>query len=127
MKNEITLDILKRIIQDTAPKSKTLKRVGLVGSFARNDFTEYSDIDLVFDTGSERIDEAVLSTGLKIKKIVKDQFGRELDVIPFLTILKKNEEMDSLNQKDQSDSTLVECFFLKGYQKMKNDLIWLWG
>ncbi len=107
------MEVLKEIIQDYAPRSDTLNRVGLVGSFARGDWTEYSDIDLVFDTGQELLSEAIESSALMIRKILIDQFRLRCDIVPYKTILK---------YKDKDSEDIITM----GYKKMFEDLIWLW-
>ena len=108
-----TIDILKEIIQDTAYESKTLNRIGITGSLSRNDFSETSDIDLVFDSPEHTLDEAILSAGEKIEYILINQFNLKLDIINYKTILNRKDK-ESLN------------YFREGYQKMYDDLIWLW-
>ena len=61
----------------------------LVGSYANRTATPHSDIDLVFDTNHKLIDEAVLATGLSIKKILQDQFNLSTHIINYHTIQTK--------------------------------------
>jgi predicted nucleotidyltransferase len=104
---------LHEIVADYAPRSKTLFRVGVVGSYARNEACENSDVDLVFDTGGKLIDEAVLSAGLGIKSVLKDQFNTETDIINYATILHKQSNADTLETR--------------GYELMMADLKWIWS
>lgn len=55
-----------------------LVRIGLFGSFARNQGTEESDIDLLveFQPNTENLTEKKL----KIKDLVSKKFGREVDI-----------------------------------------------
>ena len=107
--------ILNEIIADHAPMSATLQRVGLVGSRARDDFKKNSDVDLVFDTGDKLIDEAVLSAGLLIKSIIRDQFSTGVDIINYNTILIK------ANEKTETELITL------GYSLMLKDLKWIWS
>ena len=107
--------ILHEIINDIAPESTTLRRVGVVGSFARGTSGEHSDIDLVFDSGHNLIDEAILSAGIKIRKILQDQFGMRTDIINYHTIVRK-----------VSDGT-ARSPELAGYKQMLDDLQWIWA
>ena len=45
----LTPAIIRRIVKDNAGAVKGLKRVGLVGGYARSDYTDTSDMDLIFD------------------------------------------------------------------------------
>jgi len=109
----LTKSVLQEIIKDVAPNSVTLKRVGLVGSFSRDDFTDKSDVDLVFDTGEKIIDEAVLSAGLKIRSIISNQFDCDVDIINYATIILRANEENS-------------TYCVEGYRKMLEDLKWIW-
>jgi len=109
----LTKSVLQEIINDVAPNSVTLKRVGLVGSFSRDDFTDKSDVDLVFDTGEKMIDEAVLSAGLKIRSIISNQFDCDVDIINYATIILRANEENS-------------TYCVEGYRKMLEDLKWIW-
>jgi len=111
----LSLTILTEIIHDTAPTSETLKQVGIVGSYANNNASPKSDVDLVFNTDNNLIDEAILSAGLTIKKILADQFNIDTDIINYNTILKRVNEPNDLH--------ILE---INGYKKMLQDLKWLW-
>lgn len=55
-----------------------LVKLGLFGSFAKNEGTEYSDIDLIveFEPETENLSEKKS----QLKSILKKQFNREVDV-----------------------------------------------
>ena len=110
----ISLTVLKEIISDTTIKtSSSLKRIGITGSYARGDYTERSDIDLVFDIEGPTMDAPTLEAGITIKSIISDQFGHDVDIIIYGGILEKIE---------QKDISLV----LLGYKQMLEDLKWIW-
>ena len=111
----LSLSILGRIISDTAPTSTTLQRVGIVGSYAIGNHTEASDVDLVFDTGSKLIDEAIMSAGMQIKSILGNQFSKSVDIINYNTILLKCDR--------DAD---IHCLELFGYKHMLECLQWIW-
>ena len=110
-----SLSVLNQVINDTAPASATLKRVGIVGSYATDAYTKDSDIDLVFDTDSKLIDEAVMSAGLQIKTILNNQFNKNVDIINYNTILQKCEQ--------HADAHYLEVL---GYENMLKTLKWVW-
>ena len=111
----LSLSILGQIISDTAPASTTLQRVGIVGSYARGTHTETSDIDLVFDTGSKLIDEAIMSAGIQIKTILGNQFNKAVDIINYNTIIIRCEKNSGIH--------FLESF---GYRHMLENLKWVW-
>lgn len=55
-----------------------LVKIGLFGSFARNEGTENSDIDLIveFQPNTENLSEKKA----EIKNLIKNQFNREVDI-----------------------------------------------
>ena len=55
-----------------------LIKIGLFGSFARDEGTDHSDIDLIveFQPDTQNLSEKKT----KIKMLVKDRFGREVDL-----------------------------------------------
>lgn len=75
-KTEI-LDFLKEKKADFFSEYKLVK-IGLFGSFARDEQTEESDIDLIveFEPNTENLSEKKA----KIKSLVKTKFNRELDL-----------------------------------------------
>ena len=111
----LSLSVLGQIISDTAPASTTLQRVGIVGSYATGTHTETSDVDLVFDTGSKLIDEAIMSTGIQIKAILGNQFNKAVDIINYNTIIIKCE-----------NNACIHNLELFGYKHMLDCLRWVW-
>ena len=105
---------LYEIIADYAPTSQTLLRVGLVGSYAREEAGDKSDVDLVFDTGDTLSQEAILSAGLGIRGGLRNQFNINTDIINYNTIIKK------VSQPGQHP---IEA---RGYELMLEDLKWIW-
>jgi predicted nucleotidyltransferase len=55
-----------------------LVKIGLFGSFARDEGTENSDIDLIveFEPNTENLTEKKS----KLKDLISDKFGREVDI-----------------------------------------------
>jgi predicted nucleotidyltransferase len=109
----ISLPVLQEIIKDTTTETSTIKRIGITGSYVRGDTTERSDIDLIFDIEGSLLDDAAYKAGTSIKSIVGDQFGHDVDVIIYGTILAKIEK--------QGNPLAVS-----GYKQMLNDLKWIW-
>jgi hypothetical protein len=52
--------------------------IGLFGSFARNEQTEKSDIDIIVQFEQDTPD--LYSTELKLKEFLKKHFNREIDI-----------------------------------------------
>lgn len=109
----LTRGAILRILNDYAPGIHGLKRVGLVGSYARDDFTESSDLDLVFNLDNAQTDSTLTETVAALRLILIDQFRKKLDIIKYENILQ-NLEMP------------INFYQRKGYEKMLEDLAWIW-
>jgi len=74
--NDILVFLSKQLPQLQAEYNIT--QIGLFGSFARNEQDDKSDIDIIleFHPGTENIYEKKL----KLRKILKDFFHREIDL-----------------------------------------------
>lgn len=111
----LTSAVINRIINDIAPTADGLRRVGVVGSYARNDYTISSDVDLVFDMEKGAEDAILASTGARLRAIFMNQFRTNLDVINYNSILQRLDEPEKLT-----------CYQVDGYRQMLIDLIWIW-
>jgi predicted nucleotidyltransferase len=115
-KPRLTAATLRRIVGDHAPSVHGLRRVGLVGSYAREDYSPASDVDLVFDMDETFSDETFTETGVLLRSIFMDQFRKELDIIRYASIFACLHKPEKLTESQ-----------LKGYKKMLEDLVWIWG
>jgi predicted nucleotidyltransferase len=112
---DLDLDIIKKIVKDTFYAVNGLKRVGIVGSYARGDYSSASDVDLVFDTESEQSNDKLTDAYTSIKIILADQFNAGFDAVRYQTVLRRLENPENLTEKREL-----------GYRKMIEDLIWIW-
>lgn len=55
-----------------------LIKIGLFGSFARNEATEESDIDLIIEFEPNTLN--LMEKKLRLKSMIKQQFNREVDL-----------------------------------------------
>jgi uncharacterized protein len=77
-KDEI-LDFLKRM-KPSYYESFSLTKLGLIGSFSRNEATPKSDIDLIvsFKPGTKNL----IDRTERLRKSVRRKFGRNVDISP---------------------------------------------
>ena len=72
-----------------------VKKIGLFGSYARNEPTEASDIDIVVE-----LEKPDLFYLIGIKQVVEEAFARRVDVVRFRdsmnSVLKKRIERDAI-------------------------------
>lgn len=107
------LDLIKFIVRDCAETTAHILKVGLVGSYARGDFAECSDIDFVFHMDKDFAEDVVLDLGTRLENIFYSQFNKKIDVIIYDNISKSIERT-------------AEPLILKAYKQMEIDLLWLW-
>lgn len=77
MKNELTLDLIKSEISEIC-KDSSISRVWIFGSYARNDYDEKSDLDLLIELKNpldiERFDKIL---GLDVDLMTMNSFDRK--------------------------------------------------
>lgn len=77
MKNELTLDLIKSEISKIC-KDSSISRVWIFGSYARNDYDENSDLDLLIELKKpldiERFDKIL---GLDVDLMTMNSFNRK--------------------------------------------------
>lgn len=88
MKNELTLDMIKSEISKIC-KDSSISRVWIFGSYARNDYDEKSDLDLLIE----------LKNPLDIERFDKI-LGLDVDLMP----------LESFNRKIHSDLRFNKSF-----------------
>lgn len=88
MKNELTLDLIKSEISEIC-KDSSISRVWIFGSYARNDYDEKSDLDLLIE----------LKNPLDIERFDKI-LGLDVDLMP----------LESFNRKIHSDLRFNKSF-----------------
>ena len=109
----VSLGTLINIISDFAPRSLKLSKVGLIGSYARNEQSSDSDVDMVFMTPDGNIDEPLIAVAMPIRSVLLNQFRVGLDVVNYRTILNRANAASDL-------------YFQDGYKQMLRDLRWVW-
>lgn len=88
MKNKLTLDLIKSEISEIC-KDSSISRVWIFGSYARNDYDEKSDLDLLIE----------LKNPLDIERFDKI-LGLDVDLMP----------LESFNRKIHSDLRFNKSF-----------------
>lgn len=89
-------------------------RLGVVGSFARGDYTDSSDVDVFVDGDMLSFDELDL-----IKDMIMEKFGRDCDVIQSKLAKAEDEELDKLF------ISICGCINAESaYKNMIRDVVW---
>lgn len=107
------LDLIKFIVEDCVKNNKKILKVGLVGSYARGDFNNDSDIDFVFHMNEKDEEDVMLDLGIRLENIFNTQFNKDVDIIIH----------DWIDRRQKKSTEPIEKF---GYEQMKKDLVWLW-
>lgn len=99
LKNQKSAEVLKGI------------RIGLAGSYAKGEETEKSDIDIVLDGDSQRIEAAVY---------VKQLFQKEVDVLWLELLKQEDQELDDLLMGSGLEPNPYSV-----YKTVKEEVIWI--
>jgi len=77
MDQEIVLQFLKTNYEQIKFDCH-ISKIGLIGSFARNEQTEKSDIDLIveFESGAQDLSDLKI----QLKKLIKSKLNRDVDI-----------------------------------------------
>lgn len=108
----VDLESITRVVTYFCDRSDSIKRVGIVGSYARGTQDKFSDIDLVYDAYDyDRVYKEVIEP---IVFVLDDQFIKRADSIYYRDILAHKEHKGPER-------------WAEGYRQMLSDLIWIWG
>lgn len=113
----LTIDILKEIVADGIKLSPHIRRVGLIGSYARGDYNANSDIDLLLDVLNTYYDEVISNFGHFVERVLDYQFNKRLNIVRFTT---------AQNHAINAPSKEVFWYYQEGYQRMLQDVVWIY-
>ena len=106
------LDLLKRMVEEL---KITDCRVGLAGSFAKNDQKRCSDLDIVLDIG---VGYDILSLEYAIQDYIRKNTHRDYDIIYINALLRdKNELLGYSDTEESSEETF--------YDSIIKNVIWI--
>lgn len=114
---EITFEILKEIIKDGLALTCPIKRVGIVGSYARGDAKKTSDVDLLIDTDDAQFNEMLNTFGEFVSHTLDYQFNKKLDIVRYSLAIKR---------AAAPPETERVWYYQEGYQQMLQEVIWLY-
>ncbi len=108
VKPPLTIKNLKRIAKRSFGEIPSVSRIGVTGSFCRDDFTYNSDVDIVIDC----TDTPEVIDGIDTARYLLNQyFIRQSDYIRYDDIEKGVTKPGAYND---------------GYKQMKRDLVWIY-
>jgi len=113
----LTINILKEIITDGVKLSPHIHRVGLIGSYARGDNHDSSDIDLLLDVPGVYYNETMSEFGHFVEHVLDYQFNKKLNIVRYTT---------ALNYAATVPKAKSYWYYQEGYKKMLQDVVWLY-
>ncbi|MCL2287119.1 MAG: nucleotidyltransferase domain-containing protein [Firmicutes bacterium] len=113
----LTIGILKEIIKDGVNLSPHIHRVGLIGSYARGDYHDNSDIDLLLDVPDVNYNETMFEFGHFVEHVLDYQFNKKLNIVRYTT---------ALNYAAAAPKAKRFWYYQEGYKKMLQDVVWLY-
>jgi len=112
----LTTEKLSRVISDAAELSSNIEAVGVVGSFARNEPTLHSDIDLLIK-GQGSFSEILETFGEYVRKILDYQFNKRLDIVKYEFAAERASRCPAQNET---------WYYREGFAQMLNEVRWLY-
>lgn|SRR5574344_1176498 len=76
--NQITILNYLKSKKDSFFKEYSINKIGIFGSFARNNQKEFSDIDIVYETTTKDLSYSQL---LKFEEELKSVFNKDIDLV----------------------------------------------
>lgn len=107
----LSMDVIKRTLEKISKEIGSEFRLGIAGSYARNEETENSDLDIVIDGDSMRQD---------IAEYIKHQFQTNVDILWVDLLKKEDEDLDSfclVNNYPVNDDSV--------YKTVMREVIWI--
>ena len=113
---ELTLDIIREIVNDGVEKYPSIKRVGLVGSFARGEQRKTSDVDLLVDIEDSLFSEMLGTFGSFVSYILDYQSNIRLEIVRY----------SLATERAVTEPKPYEFWYHKeGYEQMLKEVKWL--
>jgi len=112
------MDILKCVITDAVRLCDSIKKVGIVGSFARGNSSHTSDVDLLLQVSDTTAYSEALSTfGHYVQHVLDYQFNKRLDIVNY----------DTANRRAATVPTIKgQWYHQEGYQEMLREVVWVY-
>ena len=100
-----------------------VKRIGVFGSFARGDYTEDSDVDLIIDYNYAKTD--IIEDSFKflnfitdLRNIFKNKYNKETDVVEYAALKQRENRL----LKKEIEGEIVWIYEQKGQEQAKKKI-----
>jgi len=114
---ELTLDIIKEIVDDGVKKCPAIKKVGLVGSFSRGEQRKTSDVDLLVDIEDSLFSEMLGTFGAFVSGVLDYQFNKRLEIVRYSLAAER---------AVTKPESLEFWYYKEGYEQMLKEAKWLY-
>ena len=114
----LTQAILTHIIEDAVKLNPNIEAVGLVGSFARGEETQASDVDILVKNNEKVKFNTILNDfGEYVRHVLDYQFNKKLDIIRYDLVIER------ANRVPNNDEP---WFCQKSFVKLLDEVKWLY-
>ena len=113
----LTLSVLNEIIKDGLEQAPPIKRIGLIGSYAREEATHTSDVDLIIDTEPQHFEATLASFGNYVSYVLDSQFNKRLELVP-LELAQERAVIEP--------PSIEKWYYRDGYRQMLQEVKWIY-
>jgi len=114
---ELTLDIMREIVNDGVEKYPSIRRVALVGSFSRGEQRKTSDVDLLVDIEDSLFSEMLGTFGSFVSGVLDYQFNKRLEIVRYSLATER---------AVTKPESLEFWYYKEGYEQMLKEAKWLY-
>ena len=114
---ELTLDIIKKIVKDGVELFPSINKVGLIGSYARNEQNKTSDVDLMVDVDDTEFNDMLNVFGNFAYYILDYQFNKKLEIVRYNLAVECAAKNPDKNEF---------WYYKNGYRQMLKEVKWLY-
>lgn len=97
------------------PKSVRFNRLGIIGSFARDNVKFKNDVDIMVDTEESLFEEFLLNEGGIIEHYIGNKYMLAVDFVSLDTVIRNGYTQPNINS---------HWYWQDGYKQMIEEVIW---
>jgi len=115
---DLTVGIITHVVTDAVDLCPGVEAVGLVGSFARGEQKQCSDVDLIVKpSNAGKFQDILEGFGMHVRHILDYQFNKRLDIIRYELVLER---------ASRPPSPTEPWFCQETFAKMLKEVKWLY-
>ena len=114
---KLSINVLENIIKDGLSLCPHVNRIGLIGSYARNQQDNNSDVDLLLDADNDFFRDVLASFGTYVSDVLDYQFNKRLEIVRYSLAVKR---------ASQEPTSIENWYYQEGYQQMLKEVRWIY-